>query len=129
MVRNFRICIGLLLATLVWLDVPKLNAHEWKDASGKFKVEAVFVRFVGDEVELKKSNGKLIKVPVVSPTKRAVSPTRPAWRRLCFGATERLLTPVRDDGSTTLRHAAASLRDALIELSTRICESGQTRLR
>jgi type II secretory pathway component GspD/PulD (secretin) len=64
MVGNFRNNIGFLLPALVWLNAPDLLAHEWRDASGKFKVEAIFVRFVGDEVELKKSDGRLIKVPV-----------------------------------------------------------------
>jgi hypothetical protein len=55
--------VTCVFALLLGLSAPMAIAREWKDSSGKFKVEATFVRIVGDRVELRKPDGKLIQVP------------------------------------------------------------------
>lgn len=41
-----------------------LSKRRWSDASGKFSVDAEFIGMSGNEVELKKTDGKIIKIPL-----------------------------------------------------------------
>ncbi|PQO29197.1 hypothetical protein C5Y96_15735 [Blastopirellula marina] len=52
------------LAVLACLTVSVAAAREWTDITGKFKIDAEFVSFQDGMVELRKSDGNPIKVPL-----------------------------------------------------------------
>ena len=44
---------------------PEIHAmRTWKDATGTFSVEAEFIRFQGNTIELRRKDGRTVKVPV-----------------------------------------------------------------
>jgi hypothetical protein len=43
---------------------PTTEVRTWVDVSGKFKIEAQFVKVEGDQVELQRTDGKTIKLPL-----------------------------------------------------------------
>jgi len=45
-------------------QVPAQKSRTWTDASGAHKIEAVMVKQSGDVVELKKSDGAIVKIPI-----------------------------------------------------------------
>ena len=53
------VTLGLLLATAY-----PASARKWTDKTGKFSVEADLVQVKGDKAILKKTNGKVIAVPL-----------------------------------------------------------------
>lgn len=53
------VCLGLVTGFCL---APSAVAREWASASGKFKIEAEFVRIEGTKVILKKPNGELLPV-------------------------------------------------------------------
>ncbi len=56
---------GLILTgPLFMATVPAQDARTWKDATGKFEIQATFVKLDGENVILKKADGKTIKVPL-----------------------------------------------------------------
>lgn len=57
-----RISILLILASFA--ICPMAESREWVDRTGKFKTQAEFVEVKGDNVVLKKSDGKQITVPI-----------------------------------------------------------------
>jgi hypothetical protein len=56
-----RSSIAILLACVA---LPAADAREWKDSSGQYAVQAELVRVVDDRVELRRTDGTLIAVPV-----------------------------------------------------------------
>jgi hypothetical protein len=62
--------LGLFL-----LSPATLDAHLWKDASGKHEIEAEFVSLVGDSVELKTPSGRVVKLSLakLSEADRAIA--------------------------------------------------------
>jgi WD40 repeat protein len=72
------ICLVLVLVALLIgsglqaQDAAKPELRTWKDSTGQFSVEAVFVRVSGNQVVLRRSNKEEFKVPLenLSPTDR-----------------------------------------------------------
>lgn len=63
--KTRRYFLALGLAAILGHQINAVSdAREWTDASGKFRVEADFVDFHGNTVELKKKDGTLIRVPL-----------------------------------------------------------------
>jgi hypothetical protein len=69
-----------LLTTIVgfglfFLSPATVNARIWKDATGKFEIDAEFISLVGDNVELKSTDGRILKLPLakLSEADRAVA--------------------------------------------------------
>ncbi len=60
------LCTRILLASWLALLValPPAFARTWRDATGKFEVEAKLLSVEGDQVRLEKADGKVISVPV-----------------------------------------------------------------
>lgn len=56
--------LALMVATQLTAWAVPAAAEIWKDATGKFQVEAEFLGIRGQEVYLKKTNGATIKVPL-----------------------------------------------------------------
>lgn len=44
--------------------VVRVQARQWSDDTGQFKIEADFVALSGDKVQLKKQDGKVIEIPL-----------------------------------------------------------------
>lgn len=59
--------IASLLATLLIFSSAK--AREWSDASGKFRIEAEFVRIHQGKVELRKKDGSKVAIPLAKLSK------------------------------------------------------------
>lgn len=51
------------------LEVAKSTSRPWKDATGKFTIEAVFVSKSGANITLKKADGKEITLPILKLSK------------------------------------------------------------
>ena len=56
----------LLLIVAFFVPVAMAASRTWKSSSGRFSVEAELVGFKDGKVQLKKANGKVIKVPLKS---------------------------------------------------------------
>ncbi|MCM2372637.1 SHD1 domain-containing protein [Aporhodopirellula aestuarii] len=56
--------IGCLAFLLCHSILVTSHAETWSDVSGKFRVEAAFVGVVGNQVQLKKADGRVINVPI-----------------------------------------------------------------
>lgn len=69
----FRVVLTTLILGLGFLQFPSSAGAQdaakpgekrtWTDATGKFKIEATFVKQDGDQVELKRTDGKTVKLP------------------------------------------------------------------
>lgn len=62
--RPWTAALALTVATLWTAWAVPAAAEVWKDATGKFQVEAEFLGIRGQDVYLKKTNGTTIKVPL-----------------------------------------------------------------
>jgi hypothetical protein len=60
MKRLSRICLTLLCC----LGATAAYARTWRDVTGKYSIEAEFVGIEGDVVQLKRTDGKVISVPL-----------------------------------------------------------------
>jgi hypothetical protein len=45
-------------------DVPQHESRVWSDATGGFKVDAVFMEVDNEKVKLKRADGKEVSVPI-----------------------------------------------------------------
>ncbi len=96
----------LLIVTLLAFLAQTAIAREWSDATGRFKVEAEFVKVEGDYVFLKKqSDGATIPVPIarLGASDRAYlellnTPTSERCYRVSKETTS-IIEPLRSDGS------------------------------
>ena len=78
-----RIVVCLLLSLLIGPRLQAQNAAKpelrtWKDATGQFSIEAVFVRVTGDQVVLQRTDKKELSIPLakLSPADRQYVKTR-----------------------------------------------------
>jgi hypothetical protein len=51
------------------LELAKSTARPWKDATGKFTIEAVFVSKAASTITLKKEDGKEVTLPIAKLSK------------------------------------------------------------
>ena len=56
-------CVFMLLAIIV-SSASAEKARTWSDKSGRFEVEAIFLKQEKDQVQLKKSDGRVVTVPI-----------------------------------------------------------------
>ncbi|NIL98426.1 MAG: hypothetical protein GTO53_11045 [Planctomycetales bacterium] len=71
--RDAKVRYSLGMVLLVCLSAGTLHGETWTDNTGKFEIEATFVRMSDDAVFLEKTDGKQIKVPLkrLSPESQA----------------------------------------------------------
>src|SRR5436190_11240988 len=56
------LCWSVTVSFASGADAPK--PRKWKDVTGKFEIEATFVRLEGDKVTLKQTNGDVVEIPI-----------------------------------------------------------------
>lgn len=65
--------IRLLVVLAVLTPTARATAREWKDSTGKFSVEAEFVDLVEETVRLKKTDGKVVALPLTRLQRRDIA--------------------------------------------------------
>lgn len=104
--RTIALLIGLFCAPLASGQSPD-ELRPWTDASGRYRIQARFVRVVGDYVELIKSDGRTIALPIGRLSTRdkefAVANSRPIDAAL--------------NSKIQFQFAGGTLRDALDTIS------------